>query len=115
MIVAGGAAAAWVMSMITLMFLRPKLAGHQTLTLLLAYFGLGLATVAVTAGLFTLDYRSFYARWHADIFSRDWFVQQAFTSASAIYQFLVIGSRLYLPLGPLLLVPATVILLRSTR
>ncbi len=46
------------------------------------------ATLAFTAFLFALDYRAFYARWHASAFSIDWTLQFLFTSASATYQFL---------------------------
>lgn len=60
---------------------------------------LTLCTIAVTAILFALDYRSFYARWHAPFGTGTWAYQFTFTSASAIYQFIVMGIRLYLPLG----------------
>ena len=56
-------------------------------------------TVAATAFLFALDYRLFYARWHAPFGSRIWAYQFVFTLAGAVYQFLVMGLRLYLPLG----------------
>lgn len=60
---------------------------------------LSLGTIAVTAMLFALDYRVFYARWHADTGTRTWLYQFAFTSLVAFYQFLVLGIRLYLPVG----------------
>jgi hypothetical protein len=60
---------------------------------------LTLCTIAVTAVLFALDYRVFYARWHAPFGTGTWVYQFTFTSASAIYQFIVMGIRLYLPLG----------------
>ncbi|WP_426236272.1 hypothetical protein [Pararhizobium sp. DWP1-1-3] len=60
---------------------------------------LTLCTIAVTAVLFALDYRIFYARWHAPFGTGTWAYQFTFTSASAIYQFIVMGIRLYLPLG----------------
>lgn len=56
-------------------------------------------TIAATAFLFALDYRLFYARWHAPFGSRIWAYQFVFTLAGAVYQFLVMGLRLYLPLG----------------
>ena len=46
-----------------------------------------------------MDYRLFYARWHAPFGTRTWVYQFTFTSASAVYQFIVMGIRLYLPLG----------------
>lgn len=60
---------------------------------------LAVATMAVTAGLFSLQYRSYYAQWHADAFTRIWFLQFVFTVAAALYQFAVLGLRLYFPIG----------------
>ena len=73
------------------------------------------ATLAFTAFLFALDYRAFYARWHASAFSIDWTLQFLFTSASATYQFLVIGLRLYLPWAPLAAIIASYLLVRRQR
>ncbi len=70
-------------------------------------------TIGATALLFALDYRMFYAQWHAAAGTRTWFFQLAFTSAGAIYQFLVLGVRLYLPLAVLALVVASLALARS--
>ncbi len=60
---------------------------------------LTVCTIAATAFLFALDYRSFYARWHAPVGTLTWFYQFGFTSAGAVYQFVVMGIRLYLPVG----------------
>lgn len=60
---------------------------------------LTVCTIAATAFIFAMDYRIFYARWHAPFGSRTWAYQFTFTSASAVYQFVVMGIRLYLPLG----------------
>ncbi|MNY76595.1 hypothetical protein D3C86_2162310 [compost metagenome] len=57
--------------------------------------------------LFALDYRAFYARWHADAGTRAWLYQFAFTSLVAFYQFLVLGIRLYLPVGGAALLAAS--------
>ncbi|MGF9691472.1 hypothetical protein AAIH46_01530 [Rhizobium sp. 0TCS1.26] len=114
MVFAGGAALAWLASAAVLLLLRRRVV-RLRLRLPLAFVILGAATLAFTALLFALDYRAFYARWHADAFTLDWTLQQLFTTASATYQFLVIGLRLYLPLGPLLLAAATPVLLRATR
>jgi hypothetical protein len=67
---------------------------------------LSVGTMAMTAFLFALDYRIFYSRWHAPFGSMIWMFQFAYTGASAVYQFAVLGSRLFLPLG-LLFVLAT--------
>lgn len=56
-------------------------------------------TIAATAFLFGLHYRLYYAQWHEPSFSEVWFFQFIFTVASAVYQFLVLGIRLYFPLG----------------
>ncbi|WOS64359.1 hypothetical protein [Sinorhizobium fredii] len=69
-------------------------------------------TVGVTALLFALDYRLFYSQWHAPTGSRIWFYQALFTSLSAYYQFLVLGVRLYLPLGAFALLLASLWLAR---
>ena len=57
------------------------------------------ATILMTAFLFAMEYRIFYSRWHAPFGSIMWAFQFVFTGASAVYQFLVIGLRLFLPLG----------------
>lgn len=70
----------------------------------LAALGLAAATVFFTAAFFALQYRVFYAQWHAPVLSRAWMLQFAFTSASAFYQFAILALRLYLPLGPVVLI-----------
>jgi hypothetical protein len=70
-------------------------------------------TIGATALLFALDYRIFYAQWHAMAGTRTWFFQLVFTSLGAIYQFLVLGVRLYLPLGIFALVMASLVLART--
>ncbi|WP_348785080.1 hypothetical protein [Mesorhizobium sp. KR9-304] len=64
-----------------------------------AFLSLAFATVCVTAGFFALQYRDYYAEWHADAFTRIWFLQFAHTFAAALYQFAVLGLRLFFPLG----------------
>jgi hypothetical protein len=73
------------------------------------------ATIGITALLYALEYREFYAKWHSEAFSRIWFFEQAFTILVAFYQFAVLGIRFYLPLAPLILILTSSILLRSTR
>lgn len=70
-------------------------------------------TIGTTAFLFALDYRAFYAQWHATAGTRIWFFQFLFTSLAAFYQFLVLGVRLYLPLGAVALAFASLVLARS--
>ena len=76
---------------------------------------LSVATMTITAILFALDYRMFYARWHAPSGSLVWIFQFVFTGASAVYQFGVLGSRLFLPLGLLWLPVASYYLARRLR
>lgn len=77
------------------------LARHRTVeTRFAAYFALlSLGTIAMTVFLFAMDYRQFYAQWHQPFGTRIWLLQFIFTSAGATYQFLVMGLRLYLPVG----------------
>lgn len=57
------------------------------------------ATVSVTGALYALQYRAYYAEWHAETFSVTWMFQFVFTVLAALYQFAVLGIRLYFPLG----------------
>ena len=54
----------------------------------------GLATHTATSAIFALQYRVFYAHWHADFPSIVWFFQLGFTSAGAVFTFTV-GSLHY--------------------
>ncbi|MDB5522884.1 MAG: hypothetical protein JWM58_647 [Rhizobium sp.] len=63
---------------------------------------LTLATHTATATIFALQYRMFYAHWHAEFPSITWCFQFAFTSASALYQFTVDSMYVYFPIAPLL-------------
>ncbi|TPM02047.1 hypothetical protein [Mesorhizobium sp. B2-3-10] len=63
------------------------------------FVGLAAATIGLTALLYALQYRSYYAEWHAPVFTFTWGFQLAFTMAVASYQFVVLGIRLYFPLG----------------
>lgn len=57
------------------------------------------ATIGATAFLFGLWYRLYYAHWHEPVLTVGWIFQFAFTMAGACYHFLVLGLRMYLPLG----------------
>ncbi|MET0747394.1 MAG: hypothetical protein ABWY49_04320 [Rhizobium sp.] len=76
---------------------------------------LAIATMAMTAFLFALEYRIFYSRWHAPFGSIIWMFQFVYTGASAVYQFGVLGSRLFLPLGLVWLPLASLYLARRMR
>jgi hypothetical protein len=56
-------------------------------------------TVGVTGVFYALDYRQYYANWHAEAFSWVWMHQFAFTVAGALVQFAVTGVRFYFPIG----------------
>ncbi len=79
------------------------------------FLTLSVGTMAMTAFLFAMDYRIFYSRWHAPFGSVIWMFQFVFTGASAVYQFAVLGSRLFLPLGLLFLIAASLYLARRMR
>jgi hypothetical protein len=76
---------------------------------------LGIVTIAATAGLFALQYRLFYAHWHAPFPSRIWVYQFIFTSASALYQFAVLGLRHFLPTAFVLLLALGILMARRNR
>ena len=73
------------------------------------------ATILMTAFLFAMEYRIFYSRWHAPFGSVVWAIQFVFTGVSAVYQFLVIGLRLFLPLGLVCLVASSYHLAKRMR
>jgi hypothetical protein len=56
-------------------------------------------TIGLTAAIYALLYRAYYAQWHEEAFSLVWFVQFIFTVLAALYQFAVLGLRLYFPVG----------------
>jgi hypothetical protein len=63
------------------------------------FVALSLSTVGITAGLFALDYRRYYATWHEDVLTITWVFQLVFTTAGALVQFAVLGMRLFMPVG----------------
>jgi hypothetical protein len=106
-----GAALAWPFSLWCFRFLAFGRARQAAFAA--AFLSLTLVTLGVTAFLFAILYRNFYAQWHGDPFTKLWLVQLAFTTASALYQFAVMGLRLYLPLGVAFLAAASYLLARS--
>ena len=80
-----------------------------------AFLLLSCGTFGATALLFALQYRMFYAQWHAPFGTVIWAFQFVFTSASAVYQFTALGSRHYFPFGVALLVAASLWLARRNR
>lgn len=89
---------------------RGRTAGFAAMFLCLAA-----ATVGLTGGLYALEYRTYYAQWHAAAFTHIWVLQFVFTSLVALYQFAVLGLRLMFPLGFLGLFAASWLLGRNIR
>ncbi|RDJ12123.1 hypothetical protein [Rhizobium grahamii] len=79
------------------------------------FVALAAGTILMTAFLFAMDYRVFYSAWHAPFGSLTWVFQFAFTGASAVYQFAVLGLRLFLPLGLLCLFGTSFALAKRMR
>ncbi len=83
-----------------LVLARLLAAGARTETAFAAAFvSLAATTIGFTALFFALYYRSYYAQWHAEPLTRLWAIQFIHTTAGAVYQFAVLGLRLYFPLG----------------
>ncbi|TIW94600.1 MAG: hypothetical protein E5V59_13435 [Mesorhizobium sp.] len=80
-----------------------------------AFVCLAAATIGLTGGLFALQYRSYYAEWHAPAFTHTWVLQFIFTMLIALYQFVVLGIRLYFPLGFVALFAASLWFARQRR
>lgn len=80
-----------------------------------AFLSFAFATACVTGGLFALQYREYYAEWHAEPFTRIWFLQFVHTIAAALYQFAVLGLRLFFPFGFLCLLAASAWFARRAR
>lgn len=76
---------------------------------------LGLVTIGATAGLYALQYRYFYAHWHAPFATRIWGYQLFYTTAVALYQFAVLGVRHLLPAGFAMLIGLSVVIARRSR
>ena len=64
-----------------------------------AFVSLGVATIGLTAFFYALQYRTYYAEWHEPAFTITWAFQFVFTGLVALYQFAVLGLRLYFPAG----------------
>jgi hypothetical protein len=80
----------------------------------LAFLVVAILTLGLSALLFALDFWLYFSQWHAETFSKIWFLQFIFTFASAVYQFMVSGLRMHVPFGVLLLFPAAFFLARRT-
>lgn len=80
-----------------------------------AFLGFSLATVGVTAVIFSLDYRQYYATWHDEFLTIRWMFELFFTTAGALVQFAVFGMRLFFPIGFVALFLVSIWFVRSAR
>ena len=60
---------------------------------------LGALTIAATAFLFSQTFRFYFAQWHQPFGTLDRVLETVFTSAAAVYHFLVMGLTQFLPVG----------------
>lgn len=96
-----GAALAWPLSLAAFRFIAFRRGREAAFAA--AFLCLSILTIGLTSVIFAIIYRSFYAQWHDEVFTRLWLIQLVFTTVSALYQFAVQGLRLYLPLGVMFL------------
>ena len=64
-----------------------------------AFLAFGAATLGFTALFVALDFLNYYSAWHDDHLSKRRIMETVMTILSACYQFLVLGLRLFLPVG----------------
>lgn len=110
-LVFAGAALAWPPSLAAFRFM--SFGRTRETAFAAAFLCLTVLTIGITAVIFAVIYRQFYAQWHGDPLTKLWVIQLVFTVASALYQFAVMGLRLYLPLGIGFLFAASWVLARS--
>ena len=60
---------------------------------------LAIVTIAITALIFSQLFRHYFAQWDEPFPTYIWFLETVFTTLAAIYHFLVMGLRLFLPVG----------------
>jgi hypothetical protein len=110
---AGGGLLGWF---VALPLIHVSTRGRQPQTVLAGWTVLlGIVTIGATAGLYALQYRYFYAHWHAQFPSRIWVYQLIYTTAVALYQFAVLGLRHLLPAGLPMLLALSVVMARRSR
>jgi len=96
----GAALAAWPAAYFARLFATKRSLWRQFLML----FFLAGFTTFLTACIFAIQHRFYYAQWHGDPFSRLWLWQQAFTGGAAVYTYVVLGLRLYVPAAVIALI-----------
>ncbi|MCV0397099.1 MAG: hypothetical protein K5872_21840 [Rhizobiaceae bacterium] len=108
-----GSAIAWPLAAIAIRLTARSLPPGAAYAL--AFLVLATTTIGVTSGFYALWYRDYYADWHATVFTTEWAFQFAFTVGGAVYQFLVLGLPMYMPVGFAGLFAASFLLARTTR
>ncbi len=112
-IYAGGGLVGWL---VALPLIHVFTQGREPQTILAGWvLFLGIVTIGATAGLYALQYRYFYAHWHAPFPSRIWVYQLIYTTAVALYQFAVLGVRHLLPAGLAMLLAVGMVMARRSR
>ena len=76
---------------------------------------LTVGTAGITAFLFFLQFRVYYAQWHAPEFSFLWLIQTMFTGATSVFIFATSGLRLLLPFGLPVLFAGALVFARRKR
>lgn len=79
------------------------------------FFSLTLFTTGMTALIFAMQYRAFYAQWHDPFLTRYWILQFIFTSGAAVVHYVALGLRLYLPIGIVALFATSAIMAHRMR
>ena len=97
LIVLAGAISGFCLARFLLMWLPQQWQTSQRFAA--AFILIGGATVGTTALLFGLQFRLYFAQWHDSEWSKLFWNETIFTILSAVYQYLVLGLRLYIPLG----------------
>lgn len=75
----------------------------------LSFLLLASATIGATALAYAVQYRLYYSEWHDDPFTIRWLFEVGFTTAAALYQFAAMGMSLFLPIGLIALLGASLL------
>jgi hypothetical protein len=92
-----GGAVAFPVGLFAATLISPR--GRQETAFAAAFLSFAVATIGATAAFYALHYRIYYAEWHDAAFTVRWGFQFVFTVLAALYQFAVLGLRLYFPIG----------------
>lgn len=112
-IFAGGGALAFAPALFTARLL--SLGRGSEVAFAACFTSLLVATIGFTAALFGLQYLRYYSDWHESIVTPVGLREFVFTIAVGVYQFIILGIRLYFPLGFVALVLASLWFARQTR